>query len=68
MVNALHDPATGHNHATNVARQFGDGAVLLTYEGWGHGIYFRSECTINTTDRYLIELVPPPAGFRCPAA
>jgi hypothetical protein len=37
LSNALHDPATGYDWATSVARQLGRQGVLLTYEGWGHG-------------------------------
>jgi pimeloyl-ACP methyl ester carboxylesterase len=35
LSNAIHDPATGYNWATSVARQLGKrNGVLLTYEGW----------------------------------
>lgn len=67
LLNALHDPATGHNWATNVARQLGRHGVLLTYEGAGHGIYNATECTRGTVDRYLIDLVTPAPGTSCPA-
>jgi pimeloyl-ACP methyl ester carboxylesterase len=67
LLNALHDPATGYNWGANAARQLGREAVLLTYEGWGHGVYGRSECTTTPVDRYLIELAVPANGTRCPA-
>ncbi|GIH97320.1 alpha/beta fold hydrolase [Planobispora siamensis] len=65
--NALHDPATGYDWALGTARQLGRQAVLLTYEGWGHGVYNRSECTLGAFDGYLIGLTPPARGTRCPA-
>ncbi|GII05177.1 alpha/beta hydrolase [Planobispora takensis] len=65
--NALHDPATGYDWALGTARQLGRQAVLLTYEGWGHGIYNRSECTLGAFDGYLVALTLPARGTRCPA-
>jgi pimeloyl-ACP methyl ester carboxylesterase len=65
--NALHDPATGYNWATNAADQLGRHARLITYEGWGHGIYGRSACTTDAIDAYLISLANPARGTRCPA-
>ncbi|GGP47673.1 alpha/beta hydrolase [Saccharothrix coeruleofusca] len=67
MMNALHDPATGYEWAVNAHRQSRDTTVLLTYEGWGHGVYDRSECTRGTTDAYLINLTVPRDGTRCAA-
>lgn len=67
LLNALHDPATGYNRALGVARQLGREGVLLTYDGWGHGVYRRSACTIEAVDRYLIERRLPRQGSRCPA-
>jgi pimeloyl-ACP methyl ester carboxylesterase len=66
LVNALHDPATGYNWGSNAARQLGRDAVLLTYDGWGHGVYGRSECTTAPVDRYLISLTLPARGTHCP--
>ncbi|MEU4740604.1 alpha/beta hydrolase [Actinosynnema sp. NPDC023658] len=67
MLNALHDPATGYEWAANAHRQSRDTTVLLTYEGWGHGVYPRSACTRDTTDDYLINLKTPRPGARCAA-
>jgi pimeloyl-ACP methyl ester carboxylesterase len=67
LVNARHDPATGHVWAANVARHLGDAGVLLTYEGWGHIVYGRSTCVDEAVDRYLVTLVPPAPGTTCPA-
>ncbi|MEU4333597.1 alpha/beta hydrolase [Micromonospora lupini] len=63
----VHDPASGYNWATNVARQLGRHGVLLTYEGWGHGSYTTSPCVGRAVDAYLIDQVVPARGTRCPA-
>ncbi|MEV4176988.1 alpha/beta hydrolase [Nonomuraea sp. NPDC049709] len=65
--NALHDPATAYPWAVNAARQIGREARLLTYEGWGHGIYGRGECPTGAIDGYLTSLTAPDRGARCPA-
>ncbi|WBB65262.1 alpha/beta hydrolase [Micromonospora sp. WMMD812] len=62
-----HDPASGFNWATNVARQLGRHGVLLTYEGWGHGSYTTTPCVGRAVDRYLVDVVAPARGARCPA-
>ncbi|MEU8322469.1 alpha/beta fold hydrolase [Nonomuraea sp. NPDC048881] len=65
--NALHDPATPYVWAASTALQAGRQARLLTYEGWGHGIYGRGECTTAAFDRYLLSRDLPAQGARCPA-
>ncbi|WP_336204980.1 alpha/beta hydrolase [Nonomuraea sp. LPB2021202275-12-8] len=65
--NALHDPATGYPWAVNAARQIGREARLLTYEGWGHGVYGRGECPTGAIDGYLASGALPARGARCPA-
>ncbi|WP_158843201.1 alpha/beta hydrolase [Saccharothrix deserti] len=67
MMNSLYDPATGYEWAVNAHRQSRDTTVLLTYEGWGHGVYRRSDCTRGATDDYLINLKTPRPGARCAA-
>jgi pimeloyl-ACP methyl ester carboxylesterase len=67
LLNALHDPATGYNWATDVARQLGHNGVLLTYEGWGHGVYNSGPCTRQTIDDYLVSLKLPRRGTTCAA-
>lgn len=66
VLNSRHDPATPHAWAVHVTRQI-PRAVLLTYEGWGHGVIDRSACTLAATARYLIDLKPPRRGTHCPA-
>ncbi|WP_406077548.1 alpha/beta hydrolase [Micromonospora sp. NBC_00858] len=63
----VHDPASGYNWATNVARQLGRHGVLLTYQGCGHGSYTTSPCVGQAVDSYLIDGVVPGPGTRCPA-
>ncbi|WP_245886526.1 alpha/beta fold hydrolase [Umezawaea tangerina] len=67
MLNALHDPATAYAWAANAHKQTRDKTVLLTYEGWGHGAYDRSECTLGASDDYLVDLTVPRDGTRCAA-
>lgn len=67
MTNSLHDPATGYNWASAVARQLGRDGRLLTYQGWGHGTYNNSPCAQLAVDRYLISQTLPRRGARCPA-
>jgi pimeloyl-ACP methyl ester carboxylesterase len=68
LLNAVHDPATGYSWARSVARQLGRRqAVLVTYEGWGHGSYNSSACTKQTVDDYLVALKVPARGTTCAA-
>lgn len=67
VANALDDPATGYNRALGVASQLGREGVLFTYDGWGHGVYGRSECVNGVIDRYLINRTLPARGAHCPA-
>jgi hypothetical protein len=67
MTNALHDPATGYAWALNAKRQLGDAARLLTYQGWGHGVYGRSDCVTAPADAYLIAGTLPRPGAQCAA-
>jgi pimeloyl-ACP methyl ester carboxylesterase len=67
MLNAVYDPVTGYGWALNAARQLGKSAVLVTYRGWGHGVYRRSACTRGFTDQYLLNLTVPARGSTCDA-
>ena len=66
LVNARHDPATPYAWAQHVAAQLGPKATLLTYEGWGHTVYGRSDCVGGAVDRYLLTVRPPAVGTSCP--
>ncbi|MFC7101175.1 alpha/beta fold hydrolase [Nonomuraea rubra] len=67
VATSLHDPSTPYEWSANVAKQLGSKATLLTYEGWGHGIYGRTQCITTAMDSYLISLTVPAQGIRCPA-
>jgi pimeloyl-ACP methyl ester carboxylesterase len=67
MLNAVHDPATAYPWAVNAHRQAYRETSLVTYEGWGHGVYGRSECTNAVVDAYLGDLTVPRDGTRCAA-
>ncbi|MEQ0561950.1 alpha/beta hydrolase [Amycolatopsis sp. NEAU-NG30] len=66
LLSARHDPATPYAWSQAAARQSGN--TLLTYDGWGHGAYFKkSDCVIKATDDYLITGKLPARGTHCPA-
>jgi pimeloyl-ACP methyl ester carboxylesterase len=67
ILNSRHDPATNLEWAVNVNRMI-RGSVLVTYEGAGHGVYLRNDCTKRVTDRYLIDRVLPAPGTTCPGS
>lgn len=66
LMNALHDPATGYEWATSVRRQL-EGSVLLTYDGWGHGVLNRGDCTRAAAAAYLLDRRLPRPGTHCAA-
>ncbi|SHG26775.1 alpha/beta hydrolase [Streptoalloteichus hindustanus] len=67
MINARHDPVSAYSWAVNVHRQTRGTTVLLTYDGWGHAVYQRNDCTRSAVDRYLIDQKLPVADTHCPA-
>ncbi|MCP3805041.1 alpha/beta hydrolase [Allokutzneria sp. A3M-2-11 16] len=66
VTNSRHDPSTPHESAVSVASQLRS-AVLVTYEGAGHGAYRRSECMQSLVDRYFVDRAVPARGTTCPA-
>ncbi|MGW4961659.1 alpha/beta hydrolase [Nonomuraea sp. NPDC004186] len=68
LASSLNDPATGYLWTLSTAKQIGAEARVLTYEGSGHSVYGRSECTMGAIDRYLISQSVPANGVRCPEA
>ncbi|TCO32765.1 TAP-like protein [Kribbella steppae] len=40
---------------------------LLSYAGWGHTAYGRSQCVTDYVDAYLLTVSLPPHGKVCPA-
>ena len=65
LLNSLYDPATPYAWAQDIHRQAPRNTVLLTYEGTGHGVYTRSDCTRSAADNYLLTLKA--AAASCPA-
>ncbi|MFC9129781.1 alpha/beta hydrolase [Streptomyces sp. NPDC057099] len=68
MMHSRHDPANPLSWAAEVRRQTRGTAVLLTYEGAGHRVYDRSDCTRDAMDGYLVSLKVPRDGGSCAAA
>ncbi|GAA4907170.1 alpha/beta hydrolase [Nonomuraea thailandensis] len=67
VATSMHDPDTPYEWSARVARRLGPKATLLTYEGWGHGVYGMTRCTMATVDAYLISPAVPARDARCPA-
>jgi pimeloyl-ACP methyl ester carboxylesterase len=67
VLNARHDPVTPYAWAAAIHRQAPRNTALLTYEGWGHVAYPRSDCTRGGVDDYLLTLTVPARGAACPA-
>jgi pimeloyl-ACP methyl ester carboxylesterase len=67
ILNSLHDPATGYEWAVSVHRQIED-SVLLTYDGWGHGVTDRTDCTRAVFTNYVVNGKAPRPGTHCAAA
>jgi hypothetical protein len=65
VMNSLHDPATGYAWATSVHRQVG--GALLTYDGWGHGVTDRTDCTRAVFTRYVLDGRTPRPDTHCAA-
>ncbi|MFI7675113.1 alpha/beta hydrolase [Actinophytocola sp. NPDC049390] len=66
VMNSLHDPATSHEWARDVHRQLDD-SVLLTYDGAGHGVMNRTDCTRAVFTDYVLDRELPRPGTHCPA-
>ena len=66
-INSRHDPATAYAWAVHDAQMLGDAGRFVTYQGWGHGAYPHSACTIGYVDHYLIDQRLPDRGASCPA-
>ncbi len=67
VMNSRHDPATPYAWARNIHRQARAHTALLTYDGWGHVVYDRSDCTRGAAEAYLFTLRTPAEGASCPA-
>jgi pimeloyl-ACP methyl ester carboxylesterase len=67
VTNGRYDPATVYDWGVNVHRQSRNTSVFVTYEGVGHGVYGRSDCTRKINDEYLVSLRLPRNETTCPA-
>ncbi len=67
VVGTVGDPATPYEWSEQMAAAL-DGSVLLTYEGDGHTAFLRGgSCIEEAVVDYLVDLVLPAPGTRCPA-
>lgn len=66
VVGTTGDPATPYEQAPALADMLGVGR-LLTWDGEGHTAYPQTACVTNAVNAYLVDLVVPRAGSRCPA-
>jgi pimeloyl-ACP methyl ester carboxylesterase len=66
VVGTTGDPATPYESTQKLADMLGVG-VVLTWEGEGHTAYPSTQCITDAVDHYLIDLVVPEKGLRCPA-
>jgi pimeloyl-ACP methyl ester carboxylesterase len=64
VVGATGDPATPYPWARSVAANLGR-AALLTVNSDAHVVAFAGACARAVVDRYLADLVAPPAGTTC---
>lgn len=67
VIGTVGDPATPYEWAGELAGAL-ESARLLTYEGDGHTAFLTGgACVSDAVVDYLVELVLPPEGARCPA-
>lgn len=67
VVGTVGDPATPYEWSVQMSEALQSG-VLLTYEGDGHTAFLRGgECIDDAVVDYLVDLVVPDEGTRCPA-
>ncbi len=66
IVGNFHDPATDYAGAV-ASSEFLRNSRLLSYAGWGHTAFGRSECATTYVAEYLVSGKLPPVGTLCPA-
>ena len=66
VVGNYFDGVTAYTGARAVNQQLAN-SRLLSYAGWGHTAYGRSDCTTAHIDAYLVDGTLPRAGTVCPA-
>ncbi|MBB3674554.1 alpha/beta hydrolase [Modestobacter versicolor] len=60
------DPVTPLPGAVDMAEDLVSG-VLLTWQGYGHTAYPKTDCVTAAVNAYLIDLTAPQDGLTCPA-
>jgi pimeloyl-ACP methyl ester carboxylesterase len=66
VVGNYFDGVTDYAGAEATSRLLGS-SRLLSYAGWGHTAYGRSQCTTEYVDAYLLRRTLPPPDTVCPA-
>ncbi|MBV8149411.1 MAG: alpha/beta fold hydrolase, partial [Candidatus Eremiobacteraeota bacterium] len=67
VIGTRFDPNTAFGNAVRAASRLGN-AVLLTHEGYGHtSDADPSACVERAVNAYLVSLITPPAGTKCPS-
>ncbi len=66
LIGTRGDPATPYRWTEETAKRLGN-AVVLRYEGVGHGAYASSPCVREKADAYLVDGILPDDGTSCPA-
>ncbi|CAM5651749.1 proteinase [Streptomyces spiroverticillatus] len=66
LIGTKGDPATPYRWTEETAQRLGN-AVVLRYDGEGHGAYASSPCIREKTDAYLVDGTLPEDGTACPA-
>jgi hypothetical protein len=66
VVGNYFDGVTAYTGAQAVNQQLAN-SRLLSYAGWGHTAYGRSDCITANVDAYLLDGTLPRAGTVCPA-
>ena len=66
VVGNFFDGATDYAGAVASSRFLND-SVLLSYAGWGHTAFGRSQCVTDYVVQYLLDGSLPPEGTVCPA-
>jgi pimeloyl-ACP methyl ester carboxylesterase len=66
LVGNLFDPVTAYENAVAVTRLL-PGSRLVTFAGWGHCAFDKSQCVREHVGRFLVDGTLPPKGTVCPA-
>lgn len=65
VIGGTNDPATPFRWSEELTEAMGPSAVLVTWNGEGHGMLFGSNCLMDVAADVLVELTTPPEGTSC---